>query len=273
MAEGPDDEKGSSEVVSAQLSRASTGLGICGLWEADVSETQQTRSDFIAASTLFQQLHDGAPSGHFTLEWLMTSLRDQSYGAIILLLGIAAAAPGISLFAGFLLLAPAFQMIAGWPSPIFPQWVARQLLPTDKLSTVLKRAIPILKVLETAVRPRWPMPLGATRRIVGLMILLLTVRLLTNPLPASNLLPAALISFISLAYLEADGLMLSIGLFAGLIALAVDAKILFDVAHEIVDRVGFQPAGLQTIVSRSSEAGKQYPDVAALCGPLHCLLA
>jgi len=205
--------------------------------EADVRETQQTRPAFVAASTLLQQVHDGAPAGHFTLEWLMTSLHDQSYAAIILLLAIAAAAPGISLPAGFLLLVPIFQMIAGRPAPTFPQWIATRPLPTGKLSAVLKRAIPALKVLERAVRPRWPMPLGATRRIVGLMLLLLTVRLLSNPLPASNVLPAALISFISLAYLEADGLMLTIGLVAGLIALAVDARILFDVAQEIVNRI------------------------------------
>jgi len=208
-----------------------------------VSETQQTRPAFVAASTLLQQVHEGAPAGHFTLEWLMTSLHDQSYAAIILLLAIAAAAPGISLPAGFLLLVPTFQMIAGRPAPTFPQWIATRPLPTDKLTTVLKRAIPALKVLEVAVRPRWPMPLGATRRIVGLMVLLLTVRLLSNPLPASNVLPAALISFISLAYLEADGLMLTIGLLAGLIALAVDARILFDVAQEIVNRIGLQSGG------------------------------
>jgi len=208
-----------------------------------VSETQQTRPAFVAASTLLQQVHEGAPAGHFTLEWLMTSLHDQSYAAIILLLAIAAAAPGISLPAGFLLLVPTFQMIAGRPAPTFPQWIATRPLPTDKLTAVLKRAIPALKVLEMAVRPRWPMPLGATRRIVGLMVLLLTVRLLSNPLPASNVLPAALISFISLAYLEADGLMLTIGLLAGLIALAVDARILFDVAQEIVNRIGLQSGG------------------------------
>jgi len=217
-----------------------------------VSETEQTRPPVVAASTLLQQLHDSAPAGHFTLTWLMTSLRDQSYGAIILLLGIAAAAPGISLPAGLLLLVPTFQMIAGRPVPIFPLWIAKRPLPTDKLSTVLKRAIPVLKVLETAVRPRWPMPPRATRRIVGLVILLLTVRLLTNLLPASNVLPAFLISFISVAYLEADGLMLTIGSLAGLIALAVDATILFDVAQGIVDRIGFHWSELYPIATRSA---------------------
>lgn len=213
--------------------------------DADVSETHRTRPVFVAASTLLQQLHDGAPASCFTLEWLITSLHDQSYGATILLFGIAAAVPGVSLPAGFLLLIPALQMIVGRPSPAFPRWIATRPLPTNKLSGALNRAIPILKVVERAVRPRWPMPLGVIRRIVGLVVLLLTVRLLTNPLPASNVLPAALISFIALAYLEADGLMLTISLVAGLIMLTVDIKILSDVAQEIVNRFGFQPGGLQ----------------------------
>jgi len=228
-----------------------------------MSKAQQTRPAVVAASTLLQELYDSAPSGHFTLGWLMTKLSDQSYGVIILLLAIVAAAPGISLAAGLLLLVPAVQMIAGRPSPIFPQWIAARPLPTDKLGTMLKRAVPILKVLETAVRPRWPMPLGATRRIVGLMVLLLTIRLLSNPLPASNVLPAALIGFISLAYLEADGLILTVGLLAGLIALAVDAKVLFDVAQEIVNRIGFQSGGPHTIASGTAAVGERHPDIAA----------
>jgi len=198
-----------------------------------VNETQEIRPVFVAASTLLQQVREGAPNGHFTLDWLMTSLRDQSYGAIILLLGIAAAVPGVSLPAGLLLLIPTLQMIVGRPSPMFPRRIATRPLPTNKLCAALNRAIPILKVVETVVRPRWPMPLGPTRRIVSSVVLLLTVRLLTNPIPASNVLPAALISFISLAYLEADGLMLTIGLVMGILILAVDATILLDIARGI----------------------------------------
>ena len=40
-------------------------------------------------------------------------------------------------------------------------------------------------------------------------------RLLLTPFPLSNILPAILIAFISLAYLEQDGLLLIVGLMAG----------------------------------------------------------
>ncbi len=205
--------------------------------EAEVSEPQKSEPRLVAGSALLQELHDGAPPGHFTLEWLLSSLRGQSYPALIFLLAIVAVVPGISLPVGFLLLVSTFQLIAGRAAPSFPRWIAARPLPTDKLSTSLKRAIPILKVVEVAIHPRWPMALAAAKWIVGWVILLLIVRLLASPLPLSNMLPAAVISVIALSYLEGDGAMLALALAGGLIVLAVDAKVTYDVVQEIIRRI------------------------------------
>ncbi len=186
---------------------------------------------------MLQQLHDSAPPGRFTLQWLMGSLRTESYPAIIFLLATIAVVPGVSLAPGLLLLLPTLQMIARRPTPTFPRRIVTCPLPTDKFTISLKRAIPILKVVEMAIHPRWPVTLAAGRWIVGPVILLLTVRLLAWPLPLSNVLPAALISLIALSWLEADGLMLALALLAGLIVLAVDAKLLHDVVQEVVTRI------------------------------------
>jgi hypothetical protein len=43
-------------------------------------------------------------------------------------------------------------------------------------------------------------------------VVLLTARLLLNPIPLSNVVPAVLIALIALAYLEEDGLLLTVGL-------------------------------------------------------------
>ena len=51
----------------------------------------------------------------------MNRLDKQSFGLIMLLLAIVAAAPGISILGGLLLLIPAVQMIAGRSAPIFPR--------------------------------------------------------------------------------------------------------------------------------------------------------
>lgn len=60
--------------------------------------------------------------------------------------------------------------------------------------------------------------------------MLLTARLLLNPLPFSNIVPAALIAIIALAYLE-DGLVLSLALLAGGVLLAVDLWGLWELVH------------------------------------------
>ena len=75
-----------------------------------MSELTQSRpyaGAFVPASVISQKLHDHAPAGHVTLDWLMSSLQKQSFGLITLVLAVVAAAPGISLIGGLLLLIPA----------------------------------------------------------------------------------------------------------------------------------------------------------------------
>jgi hypothetical protein len=170
-----------------------------------MSELTQRRPDagtFIPASVILQKLHDEAPAGHFTLDWLMGSLHKQSFGLIILVLAVVAAAPGICLVGGLLLLIPAFQMIAGRSAPVFPRWIAARPLPTRHLGAVVQRAIPMLRYLEKAVYPRCPTPLEANKRVVGVAVMMLSARLILTPIPLSNILPALLIALIALAYAE-----------------------------------------------------------------------
>lgn len=190
-----------------------------------MSELTQSRPDtgaFVPASVILQKLHDQAPADHVTLDWLMSSLQKQSFGLIMLVLAIVAAAPGISLIGGLLLLIPAFQMIVGRPAPTFPRWIAARNLPTQHLGAVVQRAIPMLRYLEKAVYPRCPTPPEATKRVVGIAVMMLSARLILTPIPLSNILPALIIALISLAYTEEDGLVLSISLLIGFVVIALD---------------------------------------------------
>ena len=152
---------------------------------------------FIPASLILQELHDQAPAGPVTLQWVMERLRQQSFGMIILILAIAAAAPGVSVLAGLLLLVPSFQMMIGLSELKFPRWIATRELPTRHVGAVMRGAIPILKYLERAIYPRFATPSGTTRSVVGVVIFVLTIRLLLAPLPLSNILPAILIADLS----------------------------------------------------------------------------
>ncbi len=65
------------------------------------------------------------------------------------------------------------------------------------------------------------MTFEAAKRAVGVMVLLLTAVLLLTPVPLSSVAPAMVISLISLAYVEEDGLLLSVALLAAIILIGI----------------------------------------------------
>jgi hypothetical protein len=175
----------------------------------------------VTASTALQELLDEVPPGDFTLSWVMGRLHERSFGIIMLLLALVAIAPGVSMLAGLLLLVPALQMIAGHTGPVFPRRIATRRLPSRHLVHIVQRAMPALRYLEKAVHPRWASPFNATKRVVGVVVLLLSVALLLVPVPLSNIPPALVVGLISLAYLEEDGALLSIALIGAFIVLGL----------------------------------------------------
>jgi hypothetical protein len=170
---------------------------------------------------VLQRLHDELPTEHFTLGWLMGSLHTRSFGIIMLLLALVGMAPGVSIVAGLLLMIPAFQMVAGKPTPVFPRRIAAHPLPTRHFSALVQRAVPSLRYLEKIIHPRWPTPFEATKRLVGTAVMILSATLVLSPIPLSNVIPATVILLISLAYLEQDGLLLTLALLATLIVLTL----------------------------------------------------
>jgi hypothetical protein len=139
----------------------------------------------------------------------------------MLLLGVVAIAPGVSVVAGLLLMIPALQMIAGRHAPVFPRRIADRPLPTRRLAALVQRAVPVLRYLEKMVYPRWHIPTEATKRLVGVVVAILSITLVFAPIPLSNVVPALVIAMIALAYVEEDGLALLIALLAAVIVLAV----------------------------------------------------
>ena len=187
-------------------------------------------------SVVLQNLHDAAPEGRVTVGWAMRSLDSHSFGLILLLLAVVGTAPGLCSLAGLLLVICALQMIIGRPTPSFPQWGTDRPLPSRQLRVIVPRLVIALRFAERAIHPRWHKPGRATTRLVGVVIMLLSVQLVLIPVPFSNILPAVIAAVISLAYLEKDGLFLCLGLLAGLILLGVDTAI---IAEAIWNRFTF----------------------------------
>jgi hypothetical protein len=176
----------------------------------------------IPASEALQQMLDSLPPDRFTLKWLSGYLQRRSFGLIVLVLALIAMIPGVSYIAGLLLFVPAIEMIMGKSAPNFPNRIANYPLPTRALTVAVRRTLPVLRYLERVIRPRWKLPLATTKRLVGIAVFLLTALLLT-PLPFIQVVPGIVIIVLSVAYIEDDGLLLLLGLFATLALLAASA--------------------------------------------------
>jgi hypothetical protein len=194
-------------------------------------------SERLATSVVLSDLLGDAPAEHVTLGWLMGRLGDRSFGVVLLLLGLLDLLPGVATFAGVLLVVPAFQMILARPGPVFPRRVAARRLRAERLARLIRRVVPVLRWLERFVRPRWPTPFQATKRVVGVVVLLLSGALVLTPVPLSNVPPALLIVLIAFAYLEEDGALLCAALLAAVALLAVACA----AAWETLSATGWVP--------------------------------
>jgi hypothetical protein len=175
----------------------------------------------VPTSVVLQELLDQAPADHFTLDWLISRLPERSFGILMLLLGLLAMMPIGSIVPGVLLTILAAQMTMGRHGPVFPRRIATHPLPTRHLLWMGRQSVVVLKYLERVIRPRWATPFGATNRIIGAMVFLLSCMILLAPLPLTNDPPAAVVALVSLAYIEEDGVLLTIALLLALTLLAI----------------------------------------------------
>jgi hypothetical protein len=175
----------------------------------------------VPTSVVLNELLMDAPP-NVTLGWVLGRLQERSFGLVMLLLALIALVPGLSTFVGVLLLVPSVQMMLARHVPVLPRFVASRPLQTRRLASLIGRILPLLRPIETLVRPRWPTPFHATKRAVGGLILLLSLTLIA-PIPLSHIIPSGAIMLVALAYLEEDGVMLSIALAISILSLAITA--------------------------------------------------
>ena len=165
------------------------------------------------SSRVLEEVIRQAPSEYVTLGWLTSTLQRDSFGIVMLCLGLLATTPVGSTVPGLILAVMAVQLIVGHGKPAFPHFIMTRRLPTRQLLRLGGLAMHLLKYLEKVVHP--------AKRAVGVMVLLLTLVLLLTPVPLSNVAPAMVISLISLAYIEEDGLLLSVGFLAAIILIGL----------------------------------------------------
>ena len=186
----------------------------------------------LPTSVLLDGLLHGADAERVTLGWLVNSLGDRSFGLVMLLLALLGAMPGASAVAAPLLAILAVQMMLGRAGPVFPRRIAARSVRTRGLARTLGRTVPVLRAIEGFIHPRWPTPFEATKRGVGLVVLLLGVLLLA-PIPLSNIPPALAIALLAIAYLEEDGILLCVALAASALLLVIAAGVVWQAMGEL----------------------------------------
>jgi len=171
-------------------------------------------------------LIEDATPGSVSLAWLTGYLENRAFGVLMLFVALFSLAPGAVHIAALILAFPAVQMILGYERPIVPRFLGARSLPHATFVRWASRVLPALRMIERFIHPRLPTPFRTTKRLVGLIVLLLAISLIW-PVPLINIVPALVIALISLAYIEEDGVLLSISVIAALVSLTFTAAIVW----------------------------------------------
>jgi hypothetical protein len=174
----------------------------------------------VHSSDLLSRLIDEAPKDTVDLDWLLGHLQNRGFGVLLLVLAIAIIIPGLGIVASIAIAFPAVEMMLARERPSLPRFITRRSFATERFTTWSAKALPILKAVERISRSRWHTPPVATKRAVGLLVLLLAISGIW-PLPLINLLPAVTIAVLAIAYLQEDGLLLAVAFMTGVVSLLI----------------------------------------------------
>jgi hypothetical protein len=157
-----------------------------------------------------------------SIGWLMAQLGRRSFGLTLLVMAVLGFLPGASTVVGLVVAWLAVQMMLGHEAAVLPGPVARRSIAVERLARVIGVAAPWLAWVERLVHPRWPTLFQTTKRLTGIMMLLLGLSMV-SPVPFSQVVPALVIMLLALAYLEEDGIALLVALIAALASLSITA--------------------------------------------------
>jgi hypothetical protein len=178
---------------------------------------QQTSGLHPKTSDLLRHLLDGLEGDKVSVGWVVSRLGSRSFGAVILLMAlpnVIPQIPGMSTIFGLLIMLPAMQLVLGLRQMWLPGYLANIKLPTEKVASVVKLAIPWVERFEKMIKPRLTiLTYPPMENIIGALVLLLGF-ILFLPIPGGNWLPAMACCFFAFGMLERDGLFTLIGLAA-----------------------------------------------------------
>jgi hypothetical protein len=151
----------------------------------------------------------------------------RSIAALLLVLALPMVVPipvpGPSVLFGVALILVSAQLFFRRRYVWLPQRLARCSVPRSDFIAFVKRSLPVLRALERLVRPRisWLSAEWATVPVGAVCVLLATI--IALPIPLGHVAPGIAISVLALGLIEADGLVIGLGLIAASLAVVIVA--------------------------------------------------
>jgi len=169
-------------------------------------------------SALLEELVAKAPDRPVDVDWLLGHLDKRSFGLLLLLLGLLMMVPGLATVPTLMVFFPSVEMMLRRTRPTFPRFLAKRAFDFKRFRRLTERVRPALRLIESLSRPRWAIPHALADQLVGAVVFLLALSALW-PLPLVSIVPGAVILFIAVAYLQQDGLLLTVSIAAATLAL------------------------------------------------------
>ncbi|QCG88837.1 exopolysaccharide biosynthesis protein [Azospirillum sp. TSH100] len=190
----------------------------------------------IQAGEIPSKISLGEIPSKISLGEIMDALGDRAFGALLLILSIpnVLPVPGLSTATGVPMILLGAQMAAGRHSPWLPRRTLAASFDRKAFLGVIRRAKPWAERVERHLRPRLPALAGPTaERLLGLAVVVLA-GILALPIVFGNQPPAFAIALIALGLMESDGVFVSAGLVAGLLAIAIVAAVLLGLGQAAI---------------------------------------
>jgi hypothetical protein len=167
----------------------------------------------------------------FTIKKIAHGLGESSFGTALMFFTIPEVIPipipGIAAIVVLPTLFISGQMVAGKTEIKLPEFILKRTVPRQALERAIRAIVPILERAEKVTKPRWGWATTPTaRRFLGAFIFLLALAI-AFPIPGFNM-PQAIATFIiAFGLVENDGVLVVLGVIAGLLSLALLGGVVF----------------------------------------------
>ncbi|KAA5603393.1 exopolysaccharide biosynthesis protein [Blastochloris sulfoviridis] len=193
--------------------------------EMDVSakiEPPAADAGAMPISQVLRTVGEQAEGETLTIGDIVEALGDRAMAILLILFCLpncVPVPPGVGLVFGFPMLLVAMQMVMGRHKPWLPAAVLNRRFKVKDYIRLIDVAEPRLRKVESVLKPRYTFLFSdAADRLMGAFFVLAAISVIL-PLPGSNFPPAIASVLMSLAMLEEDGVVLTVGLTIGSLGL------------------------------------------------------